>query len=106
MEDLDFLLHPECGSILEAIGYESRVMLWKNPYSPEGLEIQIICLIIAPAFMAAGIYSTLKHFIIASGRKYSLIKPQLYTWIFISADIFSLMLKVLSAVLFVVGAQA
>lgn len=36
------------GSILEAVGYGGRVMLWKNPYNTEGFEIQIICLIIAP----------------------------------------------------------
>lgn len=53
--------------------------------------------------MAAGIYLTLKHFVIAFGREHSLIKPQLYTWIFISADIFSLLLQALGAVLSVVG---
>lgn len=45
------------------------------------------------AFIAAGIYLTLKHFVIAFGREHSLIRPQLYTWIFICADISSLVLQ-------------
>ncbi|KAF2167825.1 hypothetical protein M409DRAFT_21972 [Zasmidium cellare ATCC 36951] len=94
-----------CGCILEFVGYIGRVLLWKNPYNTEGFEIQIICLIIAPAFTAAGVYLTLKHFVIAFGREYSLIKPQLYTWIFISADIFSLLLQALGAILSTVGAS-
>lgn len=85
-------------------------MLWENPFNIQGFTIQIVCLIIAPvcfmdashasgvlissqAFIAAGIYLTLKHFVIAFGREYSVIRPQLYIWIFICADIVSLVLQ-------------
>lgn len=55
--------------------------------------IQICCLIMGPAFLAAGIYLTLKHLVKAFGREYSYIRPKYYTWIFIGCDIFSLTLQ-------------
>jgi len=68
-------------------------MLNSNPWSDNGFTMQITCLIIAPAFTTAAIYLTLKHFVIAFGKQYSPIKPALYTWIFISGDILSLVLQ-------------
>lgn len=47
----------------------------------------------APAFLAAGIYLQLKHLILTFGDSWSLIKPKLYTWIFISCDVFSIALQ-------------
>lgn len=48
------------GSLGEALGYVGRVMLHDNPWDGNGFNIQICCLIIAPAFIAAGVYLTLK----------------------------------------------
>lgn len=64
-----------------------------NPWSSVGFEIQICCLIIAPAFIAAGIYLTLKHIVIELGADSSRLRPKFYTWIFIGCDIFSLVLQ-------------
>lgn len=64
-----------------------------NPWSSVGFEIQICCLIIAPAFMAAGIYLTLKHIVIELGADTSRLRPKFYTWIFIGCDILSLVLQ-------------
>ncbi len=64
-----------------------------NPWSTTGFEIQICCLIIAPAFIAAGIYLTLKHIVIELGSSFSRLRPKFYTWIFISCDILSLVLQ-------------
>ena len=55
-----------------------------NPWNEQGLEIQTICLILAPSFLAAGIYLVLKHTAIHSGREYSRIKPEWYPWIFVA----------------------
>ncbi|KAF5568031.1 rta1 domain-containing protein [Fusarium phyllophilum] len=55
--------------------------------------MQIICLIIAPSFIAAGIYLTMKHFIQSNNPEYSFLKPQLYTWIFIGCDVGSILLQ-------------
>lgn len=49
--------------------------------------------IFAPAFLAAGIYLTLKHIVIQFGAEWSRLKPNWYTYIFIAADISSLVLQ-------------
>ena len=55
--------------------------------------IQIVCLIMGPAWVTAGIYLTLKHLVKAFGREYSYLRPKYYTWIFIGCDVFSLTLQ-------------
>jgi hypothetical protein len=64
-----------------------------NPWSDTGFRIQIVCLILSPSFLAAGIYLTLKHIVLALGPESSRLKPRLYTWIFISCDAFSIILQ-------------
>ena len=64
-----------------------------NPWSSAGFEMQICCLIIAPAFLAAGIYLTLKHSVLEVGSQYSRLQPRYYTWIFIMCDLLSLVLQ-------------
>lgn len=81
------------GSFAEALGYVGRIMLNSNPWSSNGFEIQICCLIIAPAFIAAGVYLMLKHVVLEFGPQYSILRPRLYTWIFIFCDILSLVLQ-------------
>lgn len=68
-------------------------MLHSNPWSSNGFEIQICCLIIAPAFIAAGVYLTLKHITLEIGANFSRIRPKSYTWTFCLADLFSLVLQ-------------
>lgn len=81
------------GTLAEAIGYVGRIMLHNNAWSSNGFEIQICCLIIAPAFIAAGVYLTLKHITLEMGANFSRIRPKFYTWIFCLADLFSLVLQ-------------
>jgi hypothetical protein len=102
------------GCMGEAIGYGGRIIMHSNPvwefaphqssrnvltklitgqYSSLGFKIQISCLIFAPAFIAAGIYLTLKHIVLAFGQERSKIQARYYTWIFISCDWISLMLQ-------------
>lgn len=68
-------------------------MLHSNPWSSIGFDIQICCLIIAPAFLAAGVYLTLKHIVLEIGNDFSRIRAKYYTWIFILCDLFSLILQ-------------
>lgn len=68
-------------------------MLHHNPWSSTGFKIQITCLIIAPAFITAGVYLTLKHITLELGATFSRIQPRFYTWIFCLADFFSLVLQ-------------
>jgi len=79
------------GCVGEAIGYAGRIILHYNAYSQTGFKIQIVCLILSPSFLAGGLYLTLKHLVLHFGPEKSLIKPQLYTWIFIGFDVFSIL---------------
>ena len=68
-------------------------MLHSNPYDGNGFDIQICCLIIAPAFFSAGIYLTLKHMVLTFGSGFSRIPARWYTRIFIGCDFLSLVLQ-------------
>lgn len=83
--------------LLELLGYVGRVAMHYNPWSDWGFRIQVICLIIGPSFLAAGIYLTLKHLILYFGPEYSRLKPRLYTWLFVGCDVFSIVVQALGA---------
>lgn len=85
-----FLAVTTIGCLLEALGYVGRIMMNSNPWSPSGFKLQIVCIILAPSFLAAGIYLTLKHVVIEFGPEYSRLKPKLYTWIFCGCDAVSI----------------
>ena len=68
-------------------------MLHKNPWSNTGFEIQICCLIIAPAFFSAAVYLQLKYLVIVIGREFSRVRPKQYTWFFITCDFLALVLQ-------------
>jgi hypothetical protein len=88
-----YLIGAAGGCVLEGAGYIGRVMMHSNPWNDSGFNLQITCLIIAPAFLSAAIYLTLKHITLYLGPQYSIIKPRWYTYIFIGCDILSLTLQ-------------
>jgi hypothetical protein len=55
--------------------------------------LEIICLTIAPAFYAAGLYFCLSRIVITFGAENSRLRPSLYPKIFIPCDFFSLILQ-------------
>ncbi len=67
------------GVILEIIGYAGRIMSWKNQWEENGFLMQIVCLTIAPAFIAGGIYLCLRRIVYAFGPENSRIAPETYT---------------------------
>ncbi|KAI9890250.1 MAG: hypothetical protein M1814_004285 [Vezdaea aestivalis] len=81
------------GTALEAIGYGGRIMLADNPFNDPGFKLQIVCLTIGPAFLAAGIYVMLQQLMIVYGEKHSRLRPKYYTWVFISCDLASIVLQ-------------
>ncbi|KAG9228552.1 RTA1 like protein-domain-containing protein [Amylocarpus encephaloides] len=93
-----FMIAFGIGAFGETVGYVGRILLRKNPFSREYLTIMLVPGTVAPAFLAGGIYLTLKHIIIIYGRKFSRIAPRLYTWIFVFADIASIVIQSLGAV--------
>ena len=81
------------GTFMEMAGYIGRVQMHDNPWSQNAFKLQIVCLVLAPTFVAAGVYLTLKHIVLNLGPEHSRLKPRLFTWIFISCDIGSLILQ-------------
>ncbi|KAH6629091.1 RTA1 like protein-domain-containing protein [Boeremia exigua] len=81
------------GCIGEGVGYAGRVIMYNDPFADAGFMSQICCLIISPAFIAAGIYITLKHVVINFGESWSRLRPAWYTYIFICGDLISLVLQ-------------
>ncbi|KAJ4377706.1 hypothetical protein N0V83_000535 [Neocucurbitaria cava] len=56
-----YMIAVSLGCLAECIGYVGRIMMSNNPYDDLGFKIQIVLLIFAPAFLAAGIYLTLRR---------------------------------------------
>jgi hypothetical protein len=67
------------GVMLEVIGYVGRLLSWHNQWQQTGFLMQIVCLTIAPAFLAAGLYLCLRRIVYAFGPENSRIKPETYT---------------------------
>jgi len=73
-------------------GYIGRIMHWDNPWSSIGLKIQVSTLIMAPAFMAAAIYVTLKSIVRNLTPESSVmahlspLRPVVYTPLFMAGD--------------------
>lgn len=83
------------GAVSETLGYVAKLLLHDNPFSDVGFKMSVSLLTFAPAFYAAGIYYTLKHICLTFGASFSRLRPALYTWIFISCDVFSILLQAL-----------
>ena len=113
---IGFTIAMVSGCSLEVLGYVGRIMSWNNPFyqvyllspiynhhghllpmlnahSQTGFLMQIVCLTIAPAFLAAGIYLTLSRIVTTFGPENSHIKPLSYPRIFIPCDVISLLLQ-------------
>lgn len=81
------------GILGELLGYIGRLIMHSNPWDEAGLDIQIVCLVIAPSFLAAGIYLTLKHVVLSRGEQYSRLRPKTYPRFFIGADVGSVAMQ-------------
>ncbi|KAI1771697.1 RTA1-domain-containing protein [Hypoxylon cercidicola] len=88
-----FLLAMALGLVSEILGYAGRIMSWQNQWTENGFLMQICCLTIGPAFLAAGIYLCIRRIVFAFGPENSRIPPKFYTRIFIPCDIVSLILQ-------------
>lgn len=80
------------GCAMEVAGYIGRIMLHKNVWG-SGMSLQAIMLVIAPSFLAAGIFLTLKHIVIYPGPKYSRLPPRGWVWIFVTGDVIAVVLQ-------------
>jgi hypothetical protein len=55
--------------------------------------IQLVCLILAPTFVAAAISVTFKWIVIYLGARHSVLKPKLYPIVFVGTDFFSIVIQ-------------
>ncbi|KAF4343824.1 phospholipid-translocating ATPase [Fusarium beomiforme] len=81
------------GCLSQVLGYIGRVGMYFRPFDAIPFQAQICCLIIGPAFNSAAIYLMLKHIVALFGPQWSILKPKLYTIIFVTADLVSLVLQ-------------
>ncbi|EXF80685.1 hypothetical protein COL5a_009184 [Colletotrichum fioriniae] len=87
------------GIVSEMIGYAGRIFSWKNQWNENPFLVQVCCLTVGPAFLAAGIYLCLRQIVTAFGPKNSRIPPKWYTRIFIPCDLISLALQAVGGAL-------
>ncbi|KAI1943997.1 hypothetical protein LOZ66_000585 [Ophidiomyces ophidiicola] len=90
---IGFSIAMALGTAGETTGYVGRILMWQNPWKQIPFMIQICCLTIAPAFLAAGIYFTLSRIVTAFGVDNSRIPPLWYPRIFIPCDVLALALQ-------------
>jgi hypothetical protein len=81
------------GCFAESAGYAARVLMHFNPWNKMAFNIQVVLLIFAPSFLAAGIYLTLKHIVLQFGKEWSRLRPSWYTYVFIACDVSSLAMQ-------------
>ncbi|KAL8381081.1 hypothetical protein RB595_005390 [Gaeumannomyces hyphopodioides] len=81
------------GVLAEILGYSARIWSYKNQWLKTPFLMQICCLTVAPAFLAAGIYLCLRRIVYVFGPQNSRIPPEYYTRIFIPCDLVSLILQ-------------
>ncbi|EGV64644.1 phospholipid-translocating ATPase rsb1 [Yamadazyma tenuis] len=82
-----------CGYTLEFIGFIGRILAFVDATEINYFLLEFVSLTISPAFIMAGIYFTFGQLVATYGRKYSLLKPLWYTYIFISFDVTSLVIQ-------------
>ncbi|ODV88049.1 hypothetical protein CANARDRAFT_5354 [[Candida] arabinofermentans NRRL YB-2248] len=81
------------GLILEVLGYVGRVMSSHDVSSFNGYILQIVCLILGPSFIMAGLYYTLAQLTVVMGEYYSRLKPMQYTLIFVICDLIGIVIQ-------------
>ncbi|KOS18243.1 Sphingoid long-chain base transporter RSB1 [Escovopsis weberi] len=94
------------GCLLEVVGYAGRILLHANPWSFGAFMTQIVLITCGPVFYTAAIYVTLSNIIQHLGEHISRIKPQLFYYIFIPADIVCLVLQAAGGAISVVSSGA
>lgn len=74
-------------------GYGARVPLHANPWNKAAFETQIVAIILAPTLICVSVYLTLKHVCLALNPALSRVRPHLYPFIFVPADVSCLLLQ-------------
>ncbi|KAI5953704.1 hypothetical protein KGF54_003076 [Candida jiufengensis] len=94
-----------CGTALEFLGYLGRVLSFGDMSDFNFYLLQLIALTIAPAFLMGGIYYVFALLCVIMGRKFSLLKPLVYSYVFIACDVISLVIQAVGGGIAAVAAQ-
>lgn len=78
----------------ELIGWAGRTWSAECPYNQNAYLMQITTLIIAPVFFTGALYIVLGNLINILGRESSLLSAKMYTIVFLSCDVISLVVQV------------
>ena len=88
------------GTVMEVIGYIFRILASKiNPYAVSYFVGQYFCIVVAPVFYSAAIYTLITVMINHVGRQYSPLPPKLILWVFIVCDVIATGVQVAGAAL-------
>ncbi|KAM7188169.1 sphingoid long-chain base transporter RSB1 [Naviculisporaceae sp. PSN 640] len=88
-----FMAYLTAGCMLELAGYGARIPLNTNPWNKAAFETQIVAIILAPTLICVSVYLTLKHVCLALNPALSRVRPHLYPFIFVPADVSCLLLQ-------------
>lgn len=67
------------GLLFEIMGYAARYWSSNNQLQREPFYMQLVCLTVGPAFMAASIYFCMRRIVAYCGEDYSIFGPEFYT---------------------------
>ncbi|KAK7755204.1 hypothetical protein SLS62_002709 [Diatrype stigma] len=89
---------PVCAACaLEIVGYAARLGSWSDPWDVRLFAVSTGCLTVAPAFVSAGIYTTISKTVPVIGAKHSLVNPAHYTKLLL-ADLLGFALQVIGLI--------
>ena len=85
---------------MEIIGYVFRILASKkNPYSVAYFVAQYFCIVVAPVFFSAAIYTIITVMINRIGREYAPLPPRVVLGIFIACDVIATIVQITGAAL-------
>ena len=91
---------------MEVVGYAFRLQSAKiNPYKVISFVVQYFCIVVAPVFFSAAIYTIVSIFIKRTKREYAPIPPKVILWVFIVCDVIATGVQVAGAALIGVAAS-
>jgi len=85
------------GGIMEALGFGARAKCVVDLSNVSLYKMELSCTILAPIFTAAQEYIILGRLMEYVGRRHSLFKPHLVSWVFIVSDAISFLIQVAGA---------
>lgn len=93
------------GGLFFGAGYVGRILLHGNPWDSNAFELQICSIIIAPTLMCISIYLTMKHICQSIAPELSRVRPNLYPFIFVPADVTCLIVQAVGGSMAALGSN-